>query len=233
MNVLRAAILLMVVMFTATASVEASPTLKNGSVGQTVTVLQKKLQELGYRITEVDGVFGGETAKAVTAFQKDNKITATGIVNNATWRALRSAKSPANLNLPGEKMLLDTAKAKKVIATAKKYIGTPYAIGGTTPQAFDCSGYVQYVLRENGITVPRTADEQYDNLGKHAKSKRELVPGDLVFFDTDSSGISHVGFYLGDNKFIHASSSQGVRIDTFANGYWQPRYVGGNRIAHA
>ena len=210
----------------------ASPTLKIGSNGQNVIILQKKLQELGFKITSVDGVFGKETQNAVIAFQKSKKLNATGVVSNSTWRALRDTKSPQPevKTTFGKQYLLDAGKAKKLIATAKKYIGTPYASGGTTPKAFDCSGYLQYVFNENGIKIPRTADEQYDRLGKHAKNRRDLVPGDLVFFNTDSIGVSHVGLYLGGDEFIHASSSKGVRIDAMDNAYWQLRYVGGNHI---
>ena len=224
----RLFILLLICIVAYSPCASASPTLENGSVGEYVLLLQKKLQELGYKITAVDGIFGSETKKAVESFQKKNKLTVTGVVNNATWRALRDTKSPPAAK--GDNLLLDSGKAKKIIATAKKYIGTPYAMGGTTPKAFDCSGYMQYVFSRHGIRLPRTADEQYARLGLHTKSRLELVPGDLVFFDTDATGISHVGLYLGGNEFIHASSSKGVRIDALDNAYWHPRYVGGNHI---
>ena len=208
----------------------ASPILKSGSTGSEVALLQRKLQEIGYAVKTVDGVFGQETKKAVEAFQRDQKIKVTGIVNNATWRILRQIKSPAPAKSEvNAKNLIDSGKAKKVILTARKYIGTPYLMGGDTPDAFDCSGYLQYVFRENGINIPRTADEQY-LLGSSATSRKELLPGDLVFFDTDNSGVSHVGLYLGKNEFIHASSSKGVRIDSLDNVYWKPRYFGGKRI---
>ena len=212
-------------------TVGASPMLRQGSHGHDVLLLQQKLQSIGYTITVLDGVFGEQTQKAVENFQRDHKIKVTGTVSNSTWRELKTAKALPTKSKKTDSSLmpLDSSKAKRLIATAKKYIGTPYAFGGTTPSAFDCSGYLQYVFRENGINIPRTADEQY-LMGISAKNKKDLVPGDLVFFSTYEEGASHVGIYLGDNQFIHASSSKGVRIDAMDNTYWQPRYVGGKRI---
>lgn len=229
---------IIMLLFFGAGAAHASPTLKTGSHGHNVFLLQQKLKEVGYAITSVDGVFGAETERAVAEFQRDQKMRITGIVNNSTWRALQNVKQ--NATKPAEaaplvsesslgKMLLDGGAAEKLVATAKKYIGTPYAFGGTTPSAFDCSGYLQYVFRENGINIPRMADEQY-SLGVNAKTKNELVAGDLVFFSTDNDGISHVGIYLGGGEFIHASSSKGVRIDELSNSYWQPRFYGGKKI---
>ena len=106
----------------------------------------------------------------------------------------------------------------RLLSTAKQYIGVPYKFGGTTPKAFDCSGYLQYVFARNGLSLPRTADEQY-KLGQRTTSIRQLVPG-----------ASHCGIYLGDGRFIHASTSKGVRIDELSNTYWQPRFYGGKHI---
>ncbi len=118
--------------------------------------------------------------------------------------------------------------ADKIIATAKKYIGVPYVWGGTTPAGFDCSGFVQYVFRQHGITLPRTSAQQY-TAGKSV-SKSNLKPGDLVFFATNYTKVNHLGIYIGNGQFIHASSSKGVIISSLSNSYWSPRYYGARRV---
>jgi len=116
-----------------------------------------------------------------------------------------------------------------IVATAKKYIGVPYVWGGSSPSGFDCSGFTQYVLKAHGITIPRTTKQQY-TAGKSV-SKSNLQPGDLVFFqNTYTTGISHVGFYVGNGQFIHASSSKGVVITALSNSYWAGRYYGARRV---
>ncbi|HZG71652.1 MAG TPA: C40 family peptidase [Chondromyces sp.] len=118
--------------------------------------------------------------------------------------------------------------ADAIIAEAKKHIGTPYKWGGVTPSGFDCSGFVLYTHKQNGINLPRTAAQMYQQ-GTSIK-KAQLLPGDLVFFSTYKKGASHVGIYIGDNEFIH-SASKGVRVDKLSNSYYQPRYLGAKRIA--
>ena len=143
-------------------------------------------------------------------------------------RGKNPALEPRVRKAPESAPFLQRTKVADVIATAKKYIGTPYKFGGVTPKAFDCSGYLQYVFKENGMTLPRTADEQF-KLGKSAKTA-ELEEGDLVFFETYEKGASHCGIYLGGGKFIHASTSKGVRIDELSNDYWRTHYYGGKHI---
>lgn len=122
-----------------------------------------------------------------------------------------------------------SSKADQIISTAKKYIGVPYQWAGSSPSGFDCSGFVQYVFKAHGISLNRTAATQY----KHGifVSKSNLQPGDLVFFqNTYKAGISHVGIYIGDGKFIHASSSKGVVISSLSSSYYVSHYYGARRI---
>ena len=119
--------------------------------------------------------------------------------------------------------------ASKIVTTAKKYIGTPYVWGGSTPKGFDCSGFVQYVFNQHGITLPRTTTEQY-KVGSYV-SKSNLKAGDLVFLqNTYREGISHVGIYVGDGKMIHASSSKGVVISDLGSSYYVKHYYGARRV---
>lgn len=244
--------MLVLIFFTANGWAFASPTLSKNSTGKDVLTLQKKLYLIGYNITELDGVYGAETEKAVSAFQRDQKITVTGIVNNATWRALKKAPPIAGRTLPKinmpttkpieridttkpisgavplGKIFLTSGQGAQIVATGKKYLGVPYVFGGTTPSGFDCSGFLQYVFKQNGFNIPRLADEQY-KLGKAAQTS-QLEPGDLVFFSTYEPGASHCGIYVGDGNFMHASSSKGIRVDSLSNDYWRPRYLGGRKI---
>jgi len=118
----------------------------------------------------------------------------------------------------------------QIIAAANRMMGMPVVWGGSSPsQGFDCSGLVQYVFRQVGINLPRTADLQF-LVGKTV-SKSELQSGDLVYFTTYEPGASHVGIYIGQGKFIHTSFSQGkVAIGDMNDAYFLPRYYGAKRV---
>ncbi|PLS14719.1 peptidase P60 [Bacillus sp. M6-12] len=121
------------------------------------------------------------------------------------------------------------ASSNDIVAEGMKYIGTKYKFGGTTPKGFDCSGFLGYTYKQaTGKTLPRTAASIFAKGTPVAKS--ELQKGDLVFFTTYKKGASHAGIYVGNNKFLHASSSKGVRIDSLDASYWKPRYIGSKRI---
>lgn len=115
-----------------------------------------------------------------------------------------------------------------VSLAAHSLIGTPYVFGGTSNRGIDCSAFVMRVFSLNGIKLPRTADVQY-KMGTHVKHGDEIA-GDLVFFQTYCSGASHVGIYLGQGEFIHASSSRGVSISSLQDPYYKHRYLGAKRI---
>jgi cell wall-associated NlpC family hydrolase len=116
-----------------------------------------------------------------------------------------------------------------VVRRALGYLGTRYRYGASGARGFDCSGFTSYIYRQHGISLPHNSAAQY-RVGKPV-SRSELRPGDLVFFRTRGSRISHVGIYIGNGKFVHASSARGrVRIDTLTSGYYHQRYVGARRI---
>lgn len=119
--------------------------------------------------------------------------------------------------------------AQQIINNAKKHMGTPYVWGGTTPSGFDCSGFVQYVFKQSGISLPRTTSEQV-KVGTYV-SKSILQPGDLVFLkNTYREGVSHVGIYIGDGQMIHASSSKGVTISNLSASYYTQHYHSARRV---
>lgn len=119
----------------------------------------------------------------------------------------------------------------ELVSNAHLLLGTPYRYGGNRPSTgFDCSGFVQYAHATVGIDLPRTSRKQY-RMGKQIK-KRNLRTGDLVFFRIDTKKtISHVGIYIGNNKFIHApSSGKRVSIARLDNPYWQRHYDSARRV---
>jgi cell wall-associated NlpC family hydrolase len=111
-----------------------------------------------------------------------------------------------------------------------KWWGTRYCLGGNTDSCIDCSRFTQVLLQDvYSRSLPRTAQEQYDAAEKVALE--DLKEGDLVFFNTGGRGITHVGVYLLNNKFVHASTSGGVMISDLNDTYWQPKYRGAGRAA--
>lgn len=123
-------------------------------------------------------------------------------------------------------------KASELALQAMAMIGIRYKYGGNLPEnGLDCSGLVRYVFKEVlGKELPRTSEE-ISRVGSEV-DRSELQPGDLVFYNTLRRGFSHVGIYLGDNKFIHAPSSGGkVRIESMDVGYWKQRFNGARRIS--
>jgi cell wall-associated NlpC family hydrolase len=119
---------------------------------------------------------------------------------------------------------------RNIVDTAHEFLGIVYVWGGTTPKGFDCSGLSYLVYKLNGIELPRVSWLQFhDSSGAQIK-KTQLQQGDLVFFETYKKGASHVGIYIGDNQFIHASPSKGVTISDLNEPYFRIRYVGSKTI---
>ena len=117
----------------------------------------------------------------------------------------------------------------RVLAIAVDMLGAPYRYGGTSPRGFDCSGLVYYAFRKAGIHPPRTTLEQYRQSKRVPVSHLQL--GDLVFFTISRGNLSHVGIYVGDDRFIHApSSGKSVAYASLHDPFWRGRLVGAGRI---
>jgi cell wall-associated NlpC family hydrolase len=122
-------------------------------------------------------------------------------------------------------------KAGDVVVGALNMIGVRYRWGGNTPDSgLDCSGFVRYVFQDTlGMALPRRAEEM-SRVGEKVRMS-DLKPGDLVFFNTMRRTFSHVGIYIGDNKFVHSpSTGSTIRVDDLDDGYWEKRFTGARRI---
>jgi cell wall-associated NlpC family hydrolase len=123
-------------------------------------------------------------------------------------------------------------KPKHIIKTAEKYLGTPHCMGGTTKKCMDCSGLTYVSFAKHKIEIPRNSQEQA-RYGRIIFNPADLKKGDLVFFTksySTSDYITHVGIYLGNGMFIHASTSAGVTKTPLTNPWWNQRVVFGTRV---
>jgi cell wall-associated NlpC family hydrolase len=112
---------------------------------------------------------------------------------------------------------------------ALEVVGAPYRYGGNTPRGFDCSGLVQYSYARAGVAIPRTTREQRRR--SHAVTRRHLRPGDLLFFDQLGKRGSHVGLYLGGQRFVHApASGKVVHVSTLSDPYWRRHLLEARRF---
>ncbi|MEO0048628.1 MAG: hypothetical protein RLZZ410_1587 [Pseudomonadota bacterium] len=159
---------------------------------------------------------------AQSAEQESAAIPAPTTGNRFTSVASQLASSMSSTVVDGTETLIDNAM---------QLIGVRYRWGGNTPQSgLDCSGFVRYVFNDTfGFLLPRKS-AQMSKVGMEV-GKEELRPGDLVFFNTMRHAFSHVGIYVGDNKFIHAPSrGKSIRVDDMTKVYWEKRYNGARRM---
>ncbi len=212
--------------------------LKLGNSGEKVIELQENLSKLGY-IDEscISAVLDDTTVAAVKSFQKEYGIAADGMINAETQKILEIALvqdeiikngKPADNNAA----LSNRGAIRRMTTLASKYAGVKYLRGGRSPKGFDCSGLTQFVYDQMGLNIERTTKGQF-NQGKPV-TKSDLQPGDLVFFrktKSNASRIHHVGIYLGDNKFVHASSGhRKVVIANFSEYCGWSNYAGARRF---
>lgn len=123
------------------------------------------------------------------------------------------------------------AASDNIVLTALAYMERPYQFGANELYRMDCSAFVQRVFQVNGIRLPRSTAEQ-SRVGVQVEVKN-LMPGDLVFFTTYRPGPSHVGIYIGNGRFVHASERNGITINRMDEPYWSRRFIFARRIEQA
>ena len=202
------------------ASVAGAEAIQVGDDGADIIEIQETLAAMGYDV-QADGQYGPSTAAAVRDFQKAQGMESDGVVGRATYLALLGKDMPALSRG-------SNVTARRIVANALQYLGVPYVWGGTSPYGFDCSGFVQYVFATAGVGLPRMADEQFE-VGTPV-SRHNLRPGDMVFFSTYEPGASHVGIYIGNGNFVHASSVSDVTITPLNKEYYVETYLGARRL---
>ena len=175
-------------------------------------------------------------SQAHAATRKAHKGTAKAVRSAAheprsrhrrTARHSTPAHRVARVSRP-DKLIIPQGDGSPVVAAAARFLGKPYRFGAESG-AFDCSGFVRRVFARIGIDLPHSAREQFA-LGDRVR-RDDLEPGDLVFFDTHRHAPTHVGIYVGDDKFVHAASHGGqVQVDSLTDTYYAHRYLGARRI---
>ena len=146
----------------------------------------------------------------------------SGHKSSASSSAKTSSSAPA----------ANLTQGQQIVDYALGYVGSKYVYGGASPSGFDCSGFVTYVYKNFGYSVTRTASGQFRDNGVLV-DKSNLAPGDLCFFSNNGGkGVTHVGIYIGDNEFVHASRpGVGVVISRLDSSYYTTGWMGAKRIA--
>jgi peptidoglycan endopeptidase LytE len=186
---------------------------------QTGDTLYQVAQKNGISLTRLLQLNPGITE----AIKPGQRINVDG--NAAPTVAASSAKKPVTTTATS-----GSRSSATVVRTAYAQVGARYVWGASRPGAFDCSGFTSYVMRQMGVTLPRTSRAQF-GVGR-AVARNGLQPGDLVFFRGPSGGgVGHVGIYVGNNKMVHASTpSTGVIVSSLSERYYVSRYLGARRV---
>lgn len=207
-------------------------TLQLGVSSPEVKALQRALTRAGDGV-EATGVVGPQTQMEIALFQHAHGLTVTGAITLWQVEQLTVTETPTEVqaasNTPAS---LTLTVPQRIVQDAMRFVGFRYIWGAAGPWAFDCSGLVQYVFQQVvGTVLPHDSQLQW-RMGT-AVATADLQPGDLVFFNTDGPGASHVGIYLGgvDRDFIDATNPRtGVMVNTLDSAYWADHYIGARNV---
>ncbi len=173
----------------------------------------------------------------IAASQLLNTFCSRHIYPETSFRNIESRSEERKLRFflnagTGKSLNVNNTSSSDIISTAQQYLGVPHCMGGKTLKCMDCSGLLVKVFGRHGIQLPHNSEEQA-RFGKILTGMDELMEGDLVFFIRSYSThrlITHSGIYIGDNKFIHASSRQGVTITSLDDSWWNDKFIFGTRV---
>ncbi|WP_277673606.1 NlpC/P60 family protein [Piscibacillus halophilus] len=206
--------------------------IQHGEQSNRVKQVQMALEHFGFYQDEIDSIAGPVTKTALERMNKAHQLELDlsdyNQIVHVSERESQENNVQQAVQTKSQAEVQPSAQSDSVTSTAKNYMGSPYVWGGTSPSGFDCSGFLQYVFEQHGISLPRTVDSIYYS----TKPVDQPSVGDLVFFETYKPGPSHAGIYLGDGNFIHAGLSSGVTISNMNNSYWSSRYIGPRRVAN-
>ena len=189
----------------------------------TVKKETKFLDQIDMPVESSKGIKEKESEKTVVKKETGTPRNSSHRESNTENLSALQVKYAVLLSTPAEEV-----RNTKMFEFIDDWYGTPYRLGGTTKKGVDCSAFSQFLFASvYGLSIPRTAREQYSLTNRI--SRTELKEGDLIFFNTRGS-ISHVGVYLQNNKFVHASTSGGVMISDIFDEYWERRFVGVGRL---
>lgn len=198
--------------------------LQLGDTNELVKTVQAKLQQIKLYTSIPNTIYDAATKEAVEKFQAANGLVVTGVVDKATLVKLNTVAAVQTTSRSNSR----PEPGNDIVTYSKKFLGKPYVWGASNGKSFDCSGFVMYIFKHFDVSLGHGAADQFANGTKI--SKENLKVGDAVFFTTYKKGASHVGIFIGDNKFIHASSSGGsVTITDLDKAYYKSRYIGARR----
>jgi peptidoglycan DL-endopeptidase LytE len=220
------------------AALNSLPANSTLNIGQKLTLSKSKTSSKSvsgssYTVKAGDTLYGLSLSRNMSMYQL---AALNGLSANATLQIGQSLKLSGSPQVQAQRAqtTLRVAAVRsnsygRVRAASTRYVGIRYVYGGTGRYGLDCSAFTSSVMRDLGVRLPRTARAQYGT-GRYV-NRSSLREGDLVFFNTLGSGVSHVGIYLGDGMMANANSYVGrVKVESMNTSYWAPRFLGGRRV---